>query len=319
MAMKWAYSINAWNITANSARKQHNERNFKTIVAGGLDCIQMKIATYRMKPLGRPLIISQVYGGVKEFDEYLKNIGIKQIAGWDYDPTAPYAEENCDGRDPTDPAQHEGIVDALVQFAEFLKTVGGDNFCVRPMGALWRAGEVTDEKLKAVAECWNKVGRMSAQYGVKVILDPDFLCAANSLHAIDVLMANTDKENVFLAIDTAALALVGIDPVEVYEKYADRVAMLRLEQVFTTDELNERAQPFAEDILSTGGERGLSRWFWEMGAPEGEGLVDFPKLISAAKNGGFDGWCVVCTTQSEDPSASVLFNEWYVENVLKKI
>ena len=119
MAIKWAYSLNAWDNEENSVRKDRNERTFKVIAAAGFKGIEMQIGSGRWKPLGRPLIISQIYGGTKEYDTYLKNLGIEQIVAWDYDPEMTSSEENVLRRDPSDPNQHDGIVTALEQFAEF--------------------------------------------------------------------------------------------------------------------------------------------------------------------------------------------------------
>ena len=189
MAICWGYSLNAWNNLVNSVRKDVNERTFKVLSAGGFEGVELQVGTGRMKPLGRPAIIGQVYGGAKEFDAYLKELGIKQIIAWDYDASAPAGEENCRGRDATDPAQHEGIVQALVPFVEFLQTVGSKLLCVRPVMSWWKLAPVTEEKLLAAAACWNKVGAMTAKYGVKVLIDVDWFCGdrkstrLNSSHA----------------------------------------------------------------------------------------------------------------------------------------
>ena len=91
------------------------------------------------------------------------------------------------------------------------------------------------------------------------------------------------------------------------------------DSAFTTDTLNEREQPMAESILTSGGERGIDRWYWELGSPDGKGLVDIEKLMQAIKAKGYDGWIIIESKQAPDACASALFNAWYVKNVLKKI
>ncbi|MBR0352798.1 MAG: TIM barrel protein [Oscillospiraceae bacterium] len=316
MAIKWAYSLNAWDNEENSVRKDRNERTFKVIAAAGFKGIEMQIGSGRWKPLGRPLIISQIYGGTKEFDTYLKDLGIEQIVAWDYDPGMMSGEENVFGRDPSEPAQHEGIVAALEQFAAFLGEVGSKYLVIRPMCSYWQTAPVTEEKIAAAAACWNKVGKMTSRYGVKVLLRFDWFCAANDRRAIDKLMAETDPELVGLCLNTGELAIVEIDPIELYEAYADRVGLLQFKDVRVTDSLQEYKKPFAEEIIKNGGERGIDRWFWEMGRTECPGLVDFPTMMKAVRAHGYDGWIVVESDQSADPPASVLFNSWYVQNVL---
>ena len=319
MAIQWGYSLSAWTHEENSVRRDRNERSFKVMSAAGFRGVELQIGSGRWKPLGRPLIISQIYGGVKEFDEYLKSLGIEQIVSWDYDPGAPSFEEDSFGRDPSDPAQHEAICASLVPFIETLAQWQAKALVVRPMRSWWQVAPVTEEKLKAAAACWNTVGAMTAKYGVKVLLRPDWLCAVNSREAIDLLMAETDPALVGLCLNTGELAMVGLDPAALYEAYADRVGLMQFKDARVADTLQEYKKPFAEDILTNGGERGIDRWFWEMGRCEQPGLVDFPGVMKALRARGYDGWIVVESNQSNDPAASVLFNSWYVQHVLSKL
>ena len=104
---------------------------------------------------------------------------------------------------------------------------------------------------------------------------------------------------------------------QLYERHADRVAHLHLKDVRTTDTLGERTRPNAElEFLSAGGERGVERWFWELGVDGG--LVDFPALFEALDRRGFDGSIVVESDQSPDPAGSVMLNGWYVRRHLEQ-
>lgn len=320
MSIKWGYSMSAWNHEENSVRKERNERTFKTISAAGFTGVEFQVGSGRWCPLGRPSIMKYIYGDADDFNRYLhKAVNIDQLITWDYDPGAVAAEEDTMGRNPSDTAQHEGIVEAARQYVEYLAQVGGKFLVVRPMLSWWKVNPVTDEKIKAAAVCWNKVGKMAASYGLKILLHVDWLCAANSEKAIDMLMAETDPSLVGLCIDTAELVMVGIDPAALYEKYADRVGLFHFKDARVADTLEEYKKPFAEDILKNGGERKIDRWFWEMGRTEQSGLVDFPALMKAIKAHSYEGWIVVESDQSPDPAASVLYNSWYVQNILKKI
>ena len=318
MAIKWGYSLNAWTHEENSVRKERNERTFKVLSICGFKGIELQVGSGRWKPLGRPSIIETIYGSTEEFDAYLKSLGIEQIVAWNYDPGNMSFEEDSFGHDPADAGQSDQIVQAAEKYAVFLEKTGGKALAVRPMLSYWREAPVSDDKLITAAHCWNKVGAMTKKYGVKVVLSMDWLCAANSAHGIDVMMENTDPALVDLCIDTAALALKGIDPVGIYEKYSSRVGLFHFEDVMVADELEEHKKPYAEDILKNGGERGLDRWYWEMGSPEGKGLVDFPGLMKSVRGHGYDGWIIVSGRQSADPAASVMFNSWYVQHVLEK-
>lgn len=320
MSIKWGYSLSAWNHEENSVRKDRNERTFKTISAAGFTGVELLVGSGRWCPLGRPSNIQYIYGDADDFNRYLhKNVNIDQLITWDYDPGAMAAEEDTMGRDPSDPAQHGDITEAVKPYVEFLAQVGSKYLVVRPMLSWWKVNPVTDEKIKTAAECWNKAGKMAAAYGLKILMHIDWLCAANSEKAIDLLMAETDPSLVGLCIDTAELAMVGIDPVALYEKYADRVGLFHFKDARIADTLQEYKKPFAEEILKNGGERKIDRWFWEMGRTEQPGLVDFISLMKAIKSHGYDGWIVVESDQSPDPAASVLYNSWYIQNVLEKV
>ena len=317
MSIKWGYSLNCWTHQSNSVRKDVNERNFKVCSVAGFKGVEMQIGAGRWKPLGFPEIIGQIYGGPEEYTRYLNGLGITDVVGWDCDPCA--LKGFAGGYDPSVPDDHEAIAKAVVPYVDFLKKAGSKYLICRPMASWWKCAPVTDKKIITAAECWNKVGKVSAEYGVKILLEPEWLCAANSVHAIDLLMEKTDPELVGLCINTGKLAIVGIDPVAVYEKHAGRVELFHFSQVFVADTLEEYKKPFAEDIITNGGERGIERWFWEMDCPENPGLVDFIKLMKAIRAHGYDGWIVVEDSQTPEPAASVLFNSWYVQKVLSRI
>jgi inosose dehydratase len=318
MSIQWGYSLNAWDHEENSVRKDRNERTLKTISAAGFTGVELIVGSGRWCPLGRPGNIKFIYGEADDFDRYLKKtVAIDHLITWDYDPGAMSAEEDTAGRDPSDPAQHSGIVDAAEKYVAFLAAVGSKFLVVRPMLSWWKANPVTDAKIKSAADCWNKVGKMASAYGLKILLRIDWLCAANNMNAIDLLMTETDPATVGLCINTGELAMVGIDPAALYQKYINRAGLFQFKDIRVADTLEEYKKPFAEDIKKNGGERKIDRWFWEMGRLEQPGLVDFPGLMKAIKDGGYDGWIVVEGEQSPDPAASVLFNSWYVQNVLQ--
>lgn len=320
MSIKWGYSFAGFQGMHVGIKKEHNERNFKTVAACGYDGVELLVGTGRTSPLGRPSMIDIVYGGAEEFRDYLKELKAGTVIAWDYDPGAPCGEESCKtGRDTTDPVQHQSIADALEPFAAYLQRLGGKYIPCRPMRQAWVLGTPSDEQIRNAAECWNKAGSVTARYGVKILLHIDWFCAANDETVIDKLMEYTDPELVGLCLDTAELALAGIDPLKVYENHADRVELFHFGQIFVSDTLEERKRPFAESILQNGGEREIERWFWELGAPERPGLVDHEKLMKAIRTHGYDGWIIVETRQTPDAHASAMLNSWYVNHVLKKI
>lgn len=317
MTMKWGYSMNAWNTEENSIRRDRIERNLKVVSVCDYEGVVFTAASGRWSPLGRPENLDFVYGSAEGFKLFLHDCGIKELVGWYYDPSGMMGEESVVGVDTTAPGAFEAICATARVFLEYQKSLGSRYFIVRPMSAYWKVAPVTGEKIEAAARCMNALGALAAEYGVKLVLRPDWLCGINNAESISALMAATDPALVGLCINTGELCVAGVDVLALYEKLAERVDILELEDCRTTDTLEEYKGYMAEMVLAGGGKNEVERWFWEPGWKEG--LVDFPALVRAAKARGFDGWMIVETSQAPDPAESVLFSNWYVKNVLKKI
>ena len=301
------YAINQWKPgMAHFVRTEEHERAFKTIAACGFDEVELRAGSFRWEPLGRPERIVQYYGSIDAFVDVLHACGIQRVSSLFFDPGEMILEEPSFGRDPLDPADRDGIVGAARPFAQLLQELGASTLVVRPVGSYWRTGALSEPQLDELAATWNAV----AGLGVRVALHVDALSALQTPEEIAAVLERTD-DAVGLAIDTAELTIAGIDPVKLYERHAARVAHLHLKDVRTTDTLDERTKPNAElEFLSAGGERGIERWFWELGTDGG--LVDFPSLFAALERHGYDGTVVVESDQSPDPAGSVMLNGWYV-------
>jgi len=315
--IKWGYSMNQWNTVSNTIRKEQIERAFKVVSVCGFDGIEIQVGTGRWSMLGRPELIEKTFGSLDEFKSFLRSCKLEKVVSWFYDPGAFSAEECTFGRNPINPSEHDGIVEALIPFAKCLQALDALYIVVRPMPSYWQVAPVTEDKIKAAADCWNKVGKMTKEYGIKVLMHIDWLCAIHSEKDIDLILKYTDPETVGLAIDTAEFTLAGIDPKAVYEKHHDRVQLFHFKDVQVVDSLEEYKTENADMILNTGGQRKIERWFWEMGRPEG--LVDFPALYKSIKAHNYSGWIIVESDQSPNPAESAMLNNWYIKNVLSKL
>ncbi len=311
---KWGYAINQWD----PVRREQQERAFKTISACGFRAIELTAGTGRWAPIGRPELMTLNFGSTHDFADFHKRCGIDQVASWFYDPGVPYIEEGQVPKSPSNPAQHAAILESIRPYAQTLKELNGSRLVVRPMASWWREAPVTSDKIKAAADCWNAVGRMTQEYGIETTLHVDFLSAIHSLDDLDALMSFTDPAVVGLTIDTAELTVAGFDVVAVYEKYHSRVSHFHFKDTHDRDTLAEYKEPAAEvKLLAAGGQRAIPRWFWEMGTPEG--LVDFPGLVRAMKSHGYSGWVIVESDRGPSAPESALLNSWYVQKVLAKI
>ena len=311
------YAINQWkpNFDDFTRREQH-VRALKVIAACGFTGIELRAGTGRWDPLGRPASIAANYGSAAAFIQLLRQIGIEAVCSWYFDPGEPIGEELSPGRSVLDAADHKAIAESVKPFTEFLALSGGSRLVVRPLPSAWQTGELGAGALATAADGWNQVGAATAGLGVRVSLHADCLSAAADASALDALLEDTDPALVGLTLDTAELALAGLDPVAVYRRHRDRVDHVHLKDTHHVDEAGERLRPHAEAaMLQAGGARGIDRWFCECGTPGG--LVDFPALLHELRADHYPGWLVFESEQTPNPARSVMLNGWYARQVLR--
>ena len=314
--IRWGYAMNQWNTVNNTLRREQIERALKVVSVCGFSGVELKAGTGRWEPLGRPELINISFGSASEFQRFLRSCSIDKVVSWYYDPGQYFLEEGSMGRNPANPADHQGIVDSLTPFAEFLQEIGAEFMNVRPMGSFWRETPVTAEKIKHAAACWNIVGKMTAERGIRTVLHLDWLGALHHESDIELMLDQTNPSWVGLTLDTAELTLMGLDPVSFYQQHADRIRLFHLKDVHTTDTLQEYQNKYADNLLKNGGLRKIERWFWEMGRPGG--LVNFPGLMREISRQDYHGWIIVESDQSPSPAESAMLNHWYIDNILKK-
>jgi len=310
MSERWGYAINQWkpNFDYFTRREQH-ERAFKTLSAAGFRAIELRAGTGRWEPLGRPEQIAANYGSAAGLVEFLGSCGIDAVSSVFWDPGEPNGEEPAPPRSPLEPGDHAGIVASAQVFARFLAEVGGTCLVVRALPGVWRTGPLTAEQLDVAGRCWDAV---AAAIDVDLALHFDFL---SPLRTIDDVGALLDRTHVGLALDAAELAIAGIDPVVVAERYGDRVVHVHLKDARETVSEDEAATPNAEKhVLLAGGPRRIERWFWELG----EGSVDVAGVVSSLRGRGYDGWWIVESDQSPAPPESALLNAWTVQRTLAR-
>lgn len=313
--IKFAYALNAWRPTYDSfVRREQHARALKTIAVSGFRAIELTCGPGRWEPLGNREMMEANHGSIGGFVDFLRSCAIEAVSSYFFDPGVflsgagmPLAVAN--------PADRAEIVERAREYLVMLPLLGGDRLVVNPAPAYWRTGGLSGQLVRNIADLWNQVGELATQHRVKVAMHLDCLSTIRSEAAIARLLDATDPQSIGLAIDTAEMMLAGLDPLAVYDRFAERVTHVQFKDVLLRDEFGEATQSNAElNFLSGGGSREIARWFWEMGTPGG--LVDFPAMLSRMQARGYDGWIVVESDQSPYPATSAMLNGWYVNRVL---
>lgn len=318
--VRWAYAINQWDTNIDSfVRKREHERAFKTASISGFSGVELTAESFgAWEPLGTPQQLADLYGSIEAFGEFLSSCAIEAVSSYVYDPSVGFEVEMGRGPDPLDPASVEQIVRTARWFADALRRLGGSVLVVRAAPSAWQTGALSDEQIGVLATLWNTVGSTIAEDGIALGLHVDFLSALRLGDGIHRLLAATDADTVGLAIDTAELAIAGIDPVALYRRHPDRVVHVQLKDARETVDDAEASTPHAEQFIRTeGGSRKILRWFFE---PSDErALVDFEGFVGALAEHGYRGWIVVESDQSPHPAESTMVAGWYVQKVLRPI
>ena len=210
--------------------------------------------------------------------------------------------------------------DNMLRHAEYIvKSAAGlgvENLIVMPAAQYHAVEPVTDEKLRACADVWSRIGKMTLDYGIRTVCHHEFYCGIHHLDELRKFYAWSDPRYVFWYCDTAQHVIAGVDPVKLYLELHDRCGGFHLKDTHHVDLIGDyRQRPESEVTAKT-----TQRWFWEMGTPEG--LVDFPNLFKALKEYGYRGWISVEHDKADfggNYPESTAVAAWYIQNVLKKI
>jgi inosose dehydratase len=126
---------------------------------------------------------------------------------------------------------------------------------------------------------------------------------------IDAVLGAIEPELVGLCIDTGHAAYAGVDPVELFERYRDRVAYFHFKDVDPRVVARARERPM--DFWSA-----ISDGVF---CPLGQGAVDFIALGAALSRHRFDGWATVEQDRdphpNSEPLADVIASREFLEQV----
>lgn len=148
---------------------------------------------------------------------------------------------------------------------------------------------------------------IARERGLRPVIHPHAGTYVEFADEIDRLLA--DAPALELCLDTGHAAYAGIDPDDLYRRYAARVPYLHLKDV-------------DPDVLERVATEGLG--FWEAIAsgvfcPLGTGVVDFAALRESLAANGFEGWAMVeqdtDASQPGDPVADAIASREFLQQM----
>lgn len=257
-------------------------------------------------------VIKELFGTSEDCRAFLQERGIDRVLSlfhaimYDERQSAPHVRET-----------HDRIVNYAEYVAKSAAGLGVENLIVMPAGQYHDLEPVTDDKIRACAEVWSRVGKVTQDYGIRTCCHHEFYCGIHHAEEIRKFYEWSDPRYVYWYCDTAQHVIAGIDPVELYVRLHDRCGGFHLKDTHDVDRSDDyRRRPESEVTAPT-----TRRWFWEMGTDGG--LVDFPALFNAMKEFKYRGWVSVEHDKADvgggNYPESTAVAAWYIQNVLKKI
>ena len=188
----------------------------------------------------------------------------------------------------------------FIKHRDFLHEMGAKVIVVSEQGNSIQGQENTslfgkkphfsDEQWKKVITGLEKLGEIAQEKDMEIVYHHHMGTGIQTTEEIDKLMQETDPDKVSLLFDTGHLYYSGEDPIEIFEKYSDRIKHIHFKDVRDNivDEIKEK-----NDSFLTGVRKGAF-------TVPGDGNIDFAPIVDLIKKSDYEGWIVVEAEQ--DPS-----------------
>jgi sugar phosphate isomerase/epimerase len=150
--------------------------------------------------------------------------------------------------------------------------------------------------LVSAASFLDELGEFAASHGVRLCYEPDRTCPFSTNVAIARLMETTDPRWVGLSVDTARLALAGLDPTLYVLSQRQRLHVVHVRDLRAAADPDAAVPPYAEI---------------------GAGTLDLQGLVAALRATSFGGWIVgVVDDPERSAHDSAVGAAGYFRNVL---
>lgn len=167
----------------------------------------------------------------------------------------------------------ENDIDDLENKLDFMKLAGVECISIQALGTRTKA---TKEQLDYTLDTVIKMSKLCKPYGIYPCLHPHCHTSVMYEDEIDFVMQNTDPDLLYFGPDTAHLLGGGCDPVEIFDRYKDRIRFTHMKDLKGT-KANTAENVGGIDVYSN---------FIELG----RGDVDFAGVFNVLKEVGYDGY-----------------------------
>jgi inosose dehydratase len=169
--------------------------------------------------------------------------------------------------------------------AELAASFGAERLVVG--GGARRAAGTNDEDYHRLGQALDRVTDIAESFGLSASYHPHLTTIVESPDELDKLMPLT---RIGFCPDTAHLAAGGADPAAVIRKYPDRIRHVHLQDF--------QQEPFKF-------------------LPLGQGELDFPDIIAAIRESGYDSWLMVeLDNYDGDPREAAEISMKYLQKLL---
>jgi inosose dehydratase len=146
------------------------------------------------------------------------------------------------------------------------------------------APRLDEQQFEVLLHAAHEVAKLvNEEFGLLVAFHPHAGTYVEFRDEIDRFLAAADPATIRLCIDSGHSVYAGVDPVELFDAYPDRVGYMHLKDV----DLAVRERIAAEDLSF---DDAVAQGIF---CPLGRGAVDYPKLFERMQATGYDGWVSV--------------------------
>ncbi|MFD1901631.1 myo-inosose-2 dehydratase [Enterococcus termitis] len=154
----------------------------------------------------------------------------------------------------------------------------------------------SEEEWKLLADGLERLGELAQAKGMAIVYHHHMGTGVQTTTEIDRLMTMTDPTKVSLLFDTGHLVFSGEDPIEIYQKYQERIKHIHFKDIreAAAKQVKETNQSFLSAVKSG------------VFTVPGDGMIDFAPIWHEIEKSGYSGWIVVEAEQ--DPAKANPFN-----------